>query len=174
MLQKKLKLSVVLLLGIAITGLQAQTLFVLNKFGTQTGLELNYIRKLSFADGNLTVTKIDGVTEIYDISNIRYMSFIDYVTGFGISEQKLRPDNDILLYPNPVEDNVQITYESIKPGSMQIKIIDVQGRLIKQLEQNCESGINHVIIDVSGLPQGLYIFRMQSGNKTETSRFVKK
>jgi len=172
MLHKKLKLSAVLLLGLCLTGLQAQTLFVKEKAGTQTSLTLNNIRKLSFAAENLTVNKTDGSSGIYALSNIRYLSFTDYITN--VSEQKLQKSSDILLYPNPVEDIVQFTYESILPGSMQLRIIDVQGRLVKQLEQNCESGINHVIIDVSELQPGFYICHMQNGSKTETSRFVKK
>jgi hypothetical protein len=68
MLQKKLKLTAVLLLGLCFTGLQAQTLFVKEKAGTQTSLTLNNIRKLSFAGGNLTVNKTDGSSGIYAIS----------------------------------------------------------------------------------------------------------
>jgi hypothetical protein len=133
---------------------------------------LNNIRKLSFAEGNLTVNKTVGSSGIYPMSSIRYLSFTDYLTS--VSEQKLQHNSSILLYPNPVEDIVRITYESTMPGSMQIRIMDVRGRLVKQLEQNCESGINNVIFDASGLQPGFYICRLQSGSNTGTSRFVKK
>jgi len=57
---------------------------------------------------------------------------------------------------------------------MQIRITDVQGRLVKQIEQSCHRGTNNSIVDVSALQSGFYIFRMYIGNITETGRFVKK
>lgn len=171
MLQKKLIFSASLLLVLCIAGLQAQTMFVKEKGGTQTNLTLNNIRKLSFEGGNLTVNKTDGSSGIYAISNIRYLSFTDYLTG--VSGQKPQYSG-ILLYPNPVEDIVKITYESIITGKIEIRIFDVHGRLVKQLEHNCESGIYTENIDVSVLRSGFYICHMQSESKTETSRFVKK
>jgi hypothetical protein len=172
MLHTKKALSVILFLGIALTGLQAQIMYVKEKGGTQTSLALNDIRKISFAEGNLAVNRANGISGIYALSNIRYLSFTDYATSF--SEQRLQQSLGMFLYPNPTEDILQIKYESVIPGFMQIRIIDVQGRLVKQIEQNCQSGINNAYIDVSGLQGGFYIFRMHIGKKTETGRFVKK
>jgi hypothetical protein len=172
MLHKKAKLSVVFLLGIALAGLQAQTLFVQKKSGILTTLALNNISKLNFAEGNLMINRTDGSSGVYAMSDIRYLSFTDY--GTNVSEQKFQQGSGILLYPNPAENILQIKYESEIPVCMQIRIVDVQGRLVKQLEQNYQSGLNNPIIDVSGLQCGFYLFRMQIGNKTEIARFVKK
>lgn len=171
MLHKKATLSAALILGIVLTSLQAQSLYVKDKGGTQTSLALNGIRKLSFSEGNLMITKTDGNSGIYAISNIRYLSFTDYI--LNVSEQKLQQNNSTLIYPNPASDLLQVKYESEKAGNFQIKIIDLQGKLIKQVTLNSQYGTNYAILDVSGLTQGLYIFQLQNGNKIETLRFIK-
>lgn len=55
MRHKRLKLSAVLLLGLGLTGLQAQTMYVKESSGTQTAYTLSNIQKMSFSSGNLTV-----------------------------------------------------------------------------------------------------------------------
>src|SRR5690554_5092155 len=60
MRHKRLKLSAVLLLGLGLTGLQAQTMYVKESSGTQTAYALSNIQKMSFSSGNLTVTKTDN------------------------------------------------------------------------------------------------------------------
>ncbi|MGO9785135.1 MAG: T9SS type A sorting domain-containing protein, partial [Streptosporangiaceae bacterium] len=41
-------------------------------------------------------------------------------------------ENDILLFPNPVTDEFQISFQSDSAGMLQIDIIDIQGKEIQQ------------------------------------------
>ncbi|MEY3451220.1 MAG: hypothetical protein RL711_1046 [Bacteroidota bacterium] len=50
MRQKRLKLSAVFLLGLGLTGLQAQTMYVKEKSGTQTAYTLSSLRKMTFSE----------------------------------------------------------------------------------------------------------------------------
>jgi hypothetical protein len=78
------------LLGLGLTGLQAQTMYVKEKTGTQTTFELNDIRKLTFPEGNIMVNNTDGNTSVYELSDIRYLSFIDFTTNLKrIDRQKV-------------------------------------------------------------------------------------
>ncbi len=172
MRHKKVKLSALFLLGIGLTGIQAQsTLYVKEHSGIQTSYMLDSIRKLTFFTGNMTVNKTDGSMSNYALSNIRYLNFIDLTTNISLIGNK--ESSNIILYPNPVIDQLQISYESIKSDKVQVYIIDVQGKVVHQQMISSQNGTNLVTINVAQIPQGLYVCRVQSSNKIETIKFLK-
>jgi len=171
MRQKKVNLIVALLFLIGLTGLQAQNkLYVRHNTGTQASYVLSSIRKITFASGNMDVVKTDGNSDYYDLKYIQFLSFRDIKTdiipvGFD--------DGNITLYPNPVIDNLHISFESINAVNVQIEITDLQGRVLYQQTINSQYGINQAIIPVDKLSEGLYLCRLQNGNKLETIKFLK-
>jgi hypothetical protein len=172
MKHKKLKFTALLLLGIGLTGLQAQsTLYVKEQAGTQTPYTLSNIRKLTFFGGNMIVNKTSGSNDSYVLNNIRYVNFTDLTTG--ISQTNKAESNNIILFPNPVTDQLQLTYETPKAGNVHIEILDIQGRVVQQQTIISQDGINRTIIPVSQLSMGIYICRIQSNDKIETIKFIK-
>jgi len=151
--------------------LNAQNLYVKEKAGAQTSLALSDISKLSFASGIITINKTDGSTSDFTISDLRYLSFLNY--SVGVAQTKVQPGFGISLYPNPVQDQLYISYESAKSDQIEMFIYNIQGKLMHQERINIQSGVNHSIINVSDLTGGLYIFRLQKGNKIETIKFTK-
>lgn len=172
MQQKKTKLSTILLfLGAGLTAVQAQvSMNVKENTGTQTSYALTNIRKLTFPTGNMLVTKTDGSTNTYALSGIRYLNFTDLTTSIA---KDIQANSNMMLYPNPVTDRLQISYESLKVGRVQVEIMDVQGKILYQQTINCQNGPNQAIIPVSQLSEGLYICRVQSDDKIEMSKFFK-
>ena len=169
---KKVKLSALLLLGIGLSGIQAQsTLYVKEHSGIQTPYTLSSIRKLTFPTGNMTVKKTDGSTNTFALSDIRYLNFIDLTTN--VSQVGIQESSSIILYPNPVIDQLQISYESIKAWNVQVEIIDVQGKVLHQQTIISKNGTNHALIPVSQLSKGLYVCRLQSNEKIEIFKFLK-
>jgi hypothetical protein len=66
----KLQLSIVFLFVIWIAGLQAQTMNVHQTNGSQTSYELIDIQKLTFASGELIVTKTDDNSEVFGLDDL--------------------------------------------------------------------------------------------------------
>ena len=162
----------VLLLSICHSGLQAQNaLYVKEKSGTQTSFTLNGLRKLTFPAGNMTVIKSDGTTSTYAFSTIRSLTFSDLINNFSPIAKKER--SNLTLYPNPVIDQLQMSFETLKEGSVQTEIIDFQGRILHRQTISCQEGTNQATIPVSQLQKGLYLFRLQNGNNVETIKFIK-
>src|ERR1035437_1536276 len=105
---KKIKLSAMLLLGIGLAGLQAQSsMNVKENSGTQTSYTLTGIRKLTFPTGSMLVTKTDGSTNTYTLSSIRYLNFTNLTTS--VSQVDNQANSGSILYPNPVIDQLQIS-----------------------------------------------------------------
>ena len=82
----------------------------------------------------------------------------DELTGEAASE--------LTIYPNPVQNSIRLRNGSLGSDS-QVSIQDVTGKAVQQFEVKQES------IDVSALPQGLYILSITQGQHQTRHRFVK-
>lgn len=171
MLNKKCIFSVMLLLGITVSELNPQnTLNLKEKSGALSSFALNNIKKLTFDAGSITVNKKDGSTNVFNLSNIRYLNFSNATSVVKIvsNEKKLT------IYPNPVTDQLNVQFESSIAEETKIQIIDMQGMLVYQQILSSQSGLNYSTIPVVNLKNGLYLCRLQNGDKLETCKFIKR
>ena len=171
-MQNKRLLCVVFLLSIGFSSLKAQNaLYVKEKSGTQTSFTLNGLRKLTFSAGSMMMNKTDGSTSTFTLSTIRSLNFSDQINPISPIVKKER--SNLTLYPNPVIDQLQMSYETLKEGSVQVEIIDFQGRILHRQSISSQEGTNQATIPVTQLKKGLYLFRLQNGNNVETIKFIK-
>ena len=115
------------MLGLGLTGLQAQTMYVKESSGTQT-YTLSNLRKMTFSSGNVTVQKTDNSTGVYALSGLRYLSFEDNTTGVEQPIQK--GTTNLHSYHNPVTDvlNIDLTGTNSE-GS--ISILTLEGKVMQ-------------------------------------------
>ena len=82
------------------------------------------------------------------------------------------------VYPNPVVDEVNITFDLPEPANVKLEIYDVLGRRIHSAEKSAlEAGANHVFrLRATSLTAGAYFFRlvadMPSQTRNETGRIT--
>lgn len=81
--------------------------------------------------------------------------------------------------PNPFESETTITFVLDEPGETRLEIVDVQGRLVRELVVGWTNSGQHQVVwdgsDGSGsnLPAGLYLVRMSVGSAGETMTVTK-
>ena len=76
---------------------------------------------------------------------------------------------DIIIYPNPVSDFLNIKFEKSLTGKLKVEIINLQGKLI--MSQNLEGKT----LDVSQLNLGIYLLKIKDENSFEkVFKLVKK
>jgi len=133
-----------------------------------------YINYAAFGDGprksfgpttNPHPFLIDGTPETsFEITNIQYYgdqaSFDVHFFNVGIETHEMSCAH---LYPNPVEDILNITLNDVR----NIEIYDLLGKMMLS-ETNPDSKIN-----VSLLPQGIYIVKIITDNDYHTEKFIK-
>jgi hypothetical protein len=167
MRHKKLKLSALLLLGLGLTGVHAQTMFVRETSGTQTSYPLNNISKLSFSSGNIIVDKMTGSPDTYTLTSVRYLNFTDLT---GISEAK--PEiAGVKIYPNPANEVLNIQSSSTAGSTVVIEVISIEGKILYTHSVNAISDVFQ--INISNLPEGLYLCKINNGTTIETAKFIK-
>jgi hypothetical protein len=79
----------------------------------------------------------------------------------------------MILYPNPVQTTLNIKYSLDETSDFEISVYDLRGVRYYDLLKHLESGSQIVTIDVSQLPDGLYIVKSHSADYNATSKFIK-
>jgi photosystem II stability/assembly factor-like uncharacterized protein len=76
-------------------------------------------------------------------------------------------------YPNPFSPTSSIKYSIEKPTNVKLIIYDVFGKEIKILvNKKQNSGVYEVIFDGSNLSSGIYFYKLETKNYTETKKMV--
>lgn len=76
-------------------------------------------------------------------------------------------------YPNPFNPATTIRYNLSIPSVVKIILYDVTGRQIKVLYDGLKpAGEHNIRFDASGLGSGVYLYRLEAGEYTETKKMV--
>lgn len=79
----------------------------------------------------------------------------------------------LIVYPNPFEDVTQIAFTADKSEKISLNIYDLEGRLVKTLEDNVISGENHLIVcNAEKLTGGIYLLQLGSSGFQKTIKLV--
>ena len=71
----------------------------------------------------------------------------------------------VTLYPNPVIDQLEINLTLTKSQMNTIKLMDMSGRLIKEIQVQGTQGYNHVSMDMKGIAAGMYTVQVYQNNQ---------
>ncbi|NOX84566.1 MAG: T9SS type A sorting domain-containing protein [Chlorobi bacterium] len=119
--------------------------------------------------GSVTVTEesaqgCTGTSEEFPV-------VIDNCTGIGEN----RNNGELLVYPNPAQNILNVEFKAEVSGNVQVIVVNLTGQKLLQKEVDATNGKQSLRFDISGLQQGLYIIKIQSGNEVVLTRqFVKR
>ncbi len=119
-----------------------------------SGLELNY----SFIDRDPQLGHNYYRLEQVDIDNNTSLSkVIDIIWGAGGST--------VSIYPNPAKDIINIDLATKNSSQVEIKILDMSGRIVKSTIANTINGLNHLTITLNDIASGIYGVQVYENNK---------
>lgn len=76
-------------------------------------------------------------------------------------------------YPNPFNPSTVISYQIPHDGLVTLKIYDITGAKIRTLiNENKPAGKHEVKFDASGLPSGVYMYKISSGNFVQVKKML--
>lgn len=161
MRHKKLKLSAVLLLGLGLTGLQAQT-----AAPTTGGNASGSGGTVSYSVGQLVYTTntgtngsvAQGVQQAFEISVV---TAIEQAKGINLS---------VSAYPNPTTDYLTLSIGEFDISNLSYQLYDMNGKLL----QNEKITGNQTSIVMSNLVPASYFVKVIQGNKeVKTFKIIK-
>lgn len=102
----------------------------------------------------------------------RVLSFRDPLTGAtGSDLAPVPPDAGLSVSPNPVTGASGIVFTLPAQCNVRLSLFDVTGRLLDVLvDRVLAAGEHSAVVDASGLPPGVYLLRLETGNTVRTGR----
>lgn len=101
---------------------------------------------------------------------VRYGSVTGINTGGAFTPLKYELTQN---YPNPFNPTTNISYKIAKNSLVTLKIYDVLGKEIATLvNEELNAGNHEVSFDASGIPSGVYFYKITAGAFTDTKRMV--
>jgi hypothetical protein len=83
---------------------------------------------------------------------------------------ELSRQSKLLLYPNPVDNNLCVRIEGVSISSATLNIRDARGKVVRTMETKSKD----VDEDVSMLPPGIYVLEWISGTERVVEKFIKR
>jgi len=119
---------------------------------TDTGISRQYYYRLRVMEfsGKETLSRVEAVACL--------------TGGFGVLD----------VYPNPTDDEVAITFEVMNREHVQIKLVDVLGRVVAEKTMSPDFGLNRTVIDMSNLASAMYFIVLDDGTQQSIEKVVKK
>jgi hypothetical protein len=76
-------------------------------------------------------------------------------------------------YPNPFNPVTHIRFDLPEAGQVSLKIYNVTGQMVAELIDGYrKAGQHEVAFDATGLASGIYIYRIQAGEKIEQKKML--
>jgi hypothetical protein len=118
-------------------------------------------------DRNMEMSNGTTVLELY------LNSIIDEDLGNSVAE--IQVVNDLKIFPNPVRDFANVQFEMNARRDVALSIYDITGRnVLNAANVMGVNGFNSLKIDVSGLNNGVYFLKIDSGINPTISKVVVK
>lgn len=77
------------------------------------------------------------------------------------------------LFPNPTKaERLNVSLNSEEWGSLNIRILDLNGRLLSQQKRSTEIGQQAFSLDIASLTPGTYLIQLDNGKKSGVRKFV--
>jgi hypothetical protein len=97
--------------------------------------------------------------------------------GLGVRIAEYIPtETGILeLYPNPIEGSqtMKLKYNVATSSVVHVRILDVSGRVIEDLEMEAATGLRELDLPTENLQNGVYIVQLSSNGRAWNEKFVK-
>jgi hypothetical protein len=109
------------------------------------------------------------VTQDFNASDTTTMRDL-ILNTFTAGTEEQSSDLALAAYPNPATELLNVSF-SAQPGSW-IELADLSGKQVLVCDKEQSNGIVEKKIDVSGIPEGIYIVRVHTGAGAASSRKI--
>lgn len=145
--------------------------FMLNSPGSFFNTDVSDDGQTVIASGKAVHARINGHGGTF------YNVFIDTSDApFGIRKENETIPNSFQLYqnyPNPFNPSTIITYQLPNDGNVKLSVFDMIGQEVKVLvNSHRQAGTYNIRLDAGALPSGVYFYKLQAGDFTETRKMT--
>ena len=117
-------------------------------------------------DQDVLITGSDGSAEISKLYiNDGLVSSIENVSA-GLRFE-------FILYPNPTKaDKINVSYTSEENGALTVRVVDLNGHLLRQQQERLGVGQKTFSIDIATLHSGCYFIQLDDGKRKGVQKIL--
>lgn len=94
------------------------------------------------------------------------------ITGNALVVRQVLAEN-ILVYPNPTDTKLNISFELYEPTELGISLFDAKGKIVQRLpKQTLSAGKQVTELSTDKLPSGIYFLQLKCAQKVYTKRVL--
>lgn len=147
---------------------EAKTMIVSEWGGTEAMFTMTNIRKLVFTSGSLNIVKYDNSDNLFNVEDIQHLTFSD--VEVGIDEPIYVENKTLEIYPNPVDDVLNVDLTGVKDNNGIIRIYNLKGKVL--LENKLDvTGV--VPVNLKSLSSGIYLLTYSNAVEVKTVKIIK-
>jgi hypothetical protein len=113
------------------------------------------------------------VRAIKDVDTTDWSATGNFYTPFpiGINDNLLQKEN-VRIYPNPSNGILKVELNPNEKSMVRISVMDLLGQKVFEEKVSFEQGTQTEMIDLNILENGLYILKLESGNKVYNEKII--
>ena len=141
--------------------------------GSSSEYELSDVRKITFDNDVMNLHLNDGSVYNWNVSTISHYNY-DQNTGI---EQILDLVNflDVNVYPNPINNHLNVSYNLSKSDNVSIEIYGYSGRLLIKEDVGNQGKGNHLNqLNTNELASGNYVLHIVGDKSSISKKIIKK
>jgi len=135
------------------------------------------------ASSNADYIYIDDVKIKACVTSGNRENMIDLANLTPVSDVERRPSNytaftdsqllsNLVLYPNPTTGLLNIRFELNQSSGIELSILDITGRTVKQTITDYDKGNQFIKLDASHLVPGCYFLKLTNGEQHFIEKFI--
>jgi hypothetical protein len=150
-----------------ISNCSIDTLNLLITNGTSTTQTVNAINSYTWPVNNQTYTS----SGLYSFINGCDTTNLDLTIDFPASTLAINNENDFSIFPNPTKKEITIETNLKTSSTYAIKLVDVSGRVLKEITNVGQSKLN---INISNVDAGIYFIQLIENNQVIKTKQIRK
>lgn len=106
------------------------------------------------------------------VRNVTHAPLVESKSGQAIIDEQ---DSEVQVFPNPVQDGIiRLQFANKKEGAYQLKLVSLNGQLLKQQRIFVNGKMNSATMNVEGMAAGQYTLHIiePGGNKISFPLFI--
>jgi hypothetical protein len=105
--------------------------------------------------------------------NFGYGQSVDFNTAEAVSITENPQENAVTVFPNPCEDKANISFTLKEQSAVNMKVYSITGQLVIEINEGVLTAGNHsLLLDVTSLRQGLYLYQVIAGSNVYTGKLT--
>lgn len=98
---------------------------------------------------------------------------VNIISNGGLSSGIIGDIENLSAYPNPVNDLLNVQFNSTSTGKLNLTVIDITGKLIQQTEYTIQTGENNLQLDTNNFLPGIYLIECKNDQTRKYLKVVK-